>query len=107
MILVGGKHTGKKLVNAIVRGIAKEGTVKLAAMSDKGVQQINNAGQKAANTLGMKVHAMPEEGTVEIDGVYRVALIVTLTEVKEEEHGTDEVKHKTHSRAKARSGILR
>jgi hypothetical protein len=83
MILVGAKNTGKKLVNAIVRGLAKEGTVKLAAMSDKGVQQINNAGQKAANLLGMKVHAMPEEGQVTIDGVHRIALIVTLTGVTE------------------------
>ena len=81
MILVGGKYTGKKLVNAIIRGIAKEGTVKLAALSDRGVHQINSAGQKASNTLGMKVNAQPSEGQVTIDGAHRVALIVTLTGV--------------------------
>jgi hypothetical protein len=51
MIIVGAKNTGKKLVNAITRALHKDGTVQVAALSDKGVQQINFAGQKIANQL--------------------------------------------------------
>jgi hypothetical protein len=79
MIIVGAKNTGKKLVNAIVRGIKRNGLVELAALSDRGVQQINFAGQKAANELKLKITATPSEGEVTLDGVHRVALIVTLT----------------------------
>jgi hypothetical protein len=86
MIIVGGKFTGKKLVNAIVRGLRQDGTVEVAALSDRGVQQINLSGQKVANQLKEKIHAIPEEGQVTIDGVHRVALIVKLTKVTEGEY---------------------
>lgn len=83
MIIVGAKNTGKKLMNAIVRGIVKNGTVQVAALSDRGVQQINSAGQKASNTLGMRIQANPSEGEITLDGVHRVAMIVTLTQTIE------------------------
>lgn len=78
MILVGGKFTGKKLTNAIVRGVKYGSTIEVAALSDRGVLQINSAGQKAANILGEKITATPSESSVTIDGIQRVALIVTL-----------------------------
>jgi hypothetical protein len=78
MIIVGSKFTGKKLVNAITRALHKEGTVEVAALSDKGVHQINFAGQKVANQLKEKISATPTEGEVTIDGVRRVALVVTI-----------------------------
>lgn len=83
MIVVGNKYTGKKLVNAIVRGLQTDEHVSVAALSDRGVQQINNAGQKASNRMGVKIHAMPSESSVTIDGIERVALVVELTVVNE------------------------
>jgi hypothetical protein len=84
MIIVGSKNTGKKLVNAIIRGLHTEGTVEIAALSDRGVQQINFAGQKVANQIKERISATPAEGEVTIDGVHRVALVVTITIPKEE-----------------------
>jgi hypothetical protein len=78
MIIVGAKNTGKKLVNAITRALHKDGIVQVAALSDKGVQQINFAGQRIANQLHEKISATPAEGEVTIDGVHRVALVVTI-----------------------------
>lgn len=78
MIIAGSKFTGKKLVNVIIRELRQQDRVSLAAVSDRGVNQINSAGQKAANVLGYKISATPSEGEVAIDGIHRVALIVTL-----------------------------
>jgi hypothetical protein len=84
MIIVGAKNTGKKLVNAIVREINKHGHVTLAALSDKGVNQINSAGQKVANALGYRISANPRQDEITLDGVHRVALIVELRRNEEE-----------------------
>jgi hypothetical protein len=83
MIIVGGKFTGKKLMNAIGRGIVLNGSVEVAALSDRGVDQINKAGQRVANLSGWKVSADAIEGSVVIDGKERVALIVKLTRKEE------------------------
>lgn len=79
MIIVGAKNTGKKLVNEIKREITRTGHVTLAALSDRGVKQLNLAGQKAANQLGCRIKATPSEGEVTLDNVHRIALLVELT----------------------------
>jgi stage V sporulation protein SpoVS len=83
MIIVGGKFTGKKLVNAIIKGITTKGSVEVAALSDRGVHQINFAGQKVANSIGNRISAVPAEGEVTIDGVHRIALVVTFSKSEE------------------------
>jgi hypothetical protein len=83
MIIVGAKNKGKKLVNAIIRELNAKGTVEVAAVSDRGVHQINFAGQKVANQIREKISATPAEGEVTIDGVHRVALVVTIKKAVE------------------------
>jgi hypothetical protein len=83
MIIVGAKNKGKKLVRSIFNGLTKDGAVQVAALSSRGVQQINNAGQKIANLMGRRISAIPREGEVTLNGVHRVALIVDITLVEE------------------------
>lgn len=76
MIIVGGKFKGKKLANAIINAIRKEGIATVAALSDGAVLQVNKAGQNVANELGASIAADPKEGHIELDGVERIALVV-------------------------------
>ncbi|MGM1416333.1 hypothetical protein ACS2BX_25825 [Bacillus cereus group sp. BceL300] len=79
MILIGGKNTGKKLVNKIAKQIEETGSAQVAAVTEKSALLIDRAIQKVANTLRTRLSANPESGEVTINGEHRLALVVTIT----------------------------
>lgn len=83
MIIAGSRNKGNKLVNAILRGLQKDESVEVAAVSERGVRLLQLAGQNVANKLGSRISAVPRQDEITIDGVHRIALVVTLTKTEE------------------------